>query len=119
MSIQETSLRVPAPSGPSIRKGSSQSKALLAVTASFCFVLTLVACLVQNLSHSALDQSWAFDSSHYLNSAQMLFTLWQQLLRHGFGGIDSNLLKPLAADLLLDGPVMPFAGSLILLGTNK
>jgi len=118
MSIQETSLRVPAPSGP-IRNGSSQSKALLGMTAFFCFVLTFVACLVQNLSHSALDQSWAFDSSHYLNSAQMLFTLWQQLLQHGFHGIHSNLLKPLAADLLLDGPVLPFVGSLVLLVTNK
>ncbi len=96
-----------------------QPTAALAGAAAFCFVVAFVACLVQNLSRSSVDQSWSFDSSHYLNSAQQLFTIWQQLLDHGLREFNTGLLTPLAEDLLLDGPVMPLLGSMVLLCTNK
>ncbi|HEY9869076.1 MAG TPA: hypothetical protein V6D08_07910, partial [Candidatus Obscuribacterales bacterium] len=84
-----------------------------------CFLAALGTCLAQNFSRNSLELALAFDSSHYLDSAQKLFTLWQHILHHGPGSFGVHQLVPIANDLLLDGPVLPLVGSVVMLFTGR
>lgn len=84
-----------------------------------CFFVALGICLSQNFSRNSLELALAFDSSHYLDSAQKLFTLWRHILNHGLGSFGVHQLVPIGNQLLLDGPVLPLLGSVVMLFTGR
>src|SRR5262249_5389969 len=62
---------------------------------------------------------WVFDSGHYLVSCEQIAEAWRKLAH----GVNEETLKAicfhLKSNLLVDGPILPSLGAILLIITNK
>ncbi len=91
------------------------------VLPALCFAVTLIVCLMQNLSRRALEVALLFDAAHYFASAKAVYQAASALFSQGTA-VHLHLhqvLSPLFDTLMLDGPVLPVMGAAIFAVTGR
>ncbi|MDP3507674.1 MAG: hypothetical protein Q8T09_06755 [Candidatus Melainabacteria bacterium] len=90
---------------PLSSSSSSRSKYLIITV---CVIVAVIACVVQNTIHPS-GTTLVFDSGHYMGTVQMLC----QAIQAYTAGLPFAESQKLYAYLLLDGPLVPLAGTLV------
>ncbi len=83
----------------------SRSKYLIITV---CVIVAVIACVIQNTIHPS-GTTLVFDSGHYMGTVQMLC----QAIQTKAAGLPFAESQKLYAYLLLDGPLVPIAGTLV------